>query len=36
MEAGRLVEAPIGEGDMEDVSDRAFYRQSLHLFTRLG
>ena len=32
MEEGRVMESAISESDMENVSDRAFYRQSLHLF----
>ena len=36
MEAKRIIEIPIEEGDMEGVSDRAFYRQSMHLFTQPG
>ncbi|CAK0732295.1 hypothetical protein CVIRNUC_000111 [Coccomyxa viridis] len=36
MEAKRIIEIPIEEGDMEGVSDRAFYRQSMHLFTPPG
>ena len=36
MEAKRIIEMPVAEGDMEGVSDRAFYRQSLHLFTEAG
>ncbi len=36
MEAKRIIEIPVEEGDMEGVSDRAFYRQSMHLFTQPG
>ena len=36
MEARRIIEIPIEEGVMEGVSDRAFYRQSLHLFRQPG
>ncbi len=34
MEGGRVIEAAIDEADMEGISDRAFHRQSLHLFKR--
>ena len=36
MEAKIIIEIPVKEGDMEGVSDRAFYRQSLHLFKQAG
>lgn len=35
-EEGRVIEAAVPEEDMEGISDRAFHRQSLHLFKSPG